>query len=143
MVCPVAHPGLVPSLCLPLHTLHESHDSSSICASLQVHASPSHLPALFLPFLSTSTLTHTVSTPNTLVCSEIHNYAKIVTQNSEKNWQKYSVHLPQFCFYLSGSLLNKNVCYYHVKYSEVKIGYINSVCLRLSLHRSSFSHLLL
>lgn len=30
-------------------------------------------------------------------------------------------------FYLPGSLLNKNVCYYHVKYSEVKIDYINPV----------------
>lgn len=68
------------------HSTYKSHDSSSICASLQVHASPSHLPACFLPSLSTSSHTHYLN-PNILICSEIHNYAKIISKQLENNGQ--------------------------------------------------------
>lgn len=31
--------------------------------------------------------------------------------------------------------MNKNVCYYHVRYSEVKLGYINSVSTAVAAPR--------
>lgn len=146
MVCPVAHPGLTPRPCLPLHTGLTTHPPSVLLSRFTPHLP--NLPAHFLP-LSVHIITHTISIhihSSALKSTTMQRLSVTVNKTRRRKTGiigKMCIFARLDLFYLSGSLLNKSGYCKCKVLKEVKIGYINTVCLHLSWHRSSFSHLLL
>jgi len=87
------------------HSTQESHDSSSICASLQVYA-------CLLIFSRLSTSPHSLSPPkySFALKSQTMQILSVTVNTTRRSKMCIFVHLPQSLSYLSGSLLNKNGC---------------------------------